>query len=486
MKEKTKKRWPRILLLLILAAAVGGGVFLKIMKDSGRYFRNTLLNGVDISGLTAAQAADRLDEAGARTRVVLTENDETALEGSLADFGYSLDRQRLSETLAMALQIQRADLSKMIGSLIHGDAFLLELPYVCDEDVLSEKAVSSALEKERVPSKDARLKYKKKKQQYTIKPEVYGNEIRDEDLAALVREELNRFTSGRRVSDTLTIPIPDSVYIKPEVTSETRSLVNRRNVYNMYCKASIVHTFGSTKEVLDWHTIKDWLQVKDGYGVFDEEKAMDYIYNLEAVYNTRYRDRIFHTTPGNDILIDGSGNEYGYTIDEEAEMARMFADFASNQTVEREPVYFETNSYGNPLYYKREGTDDLAGTYVEIDLSRQHLWFYIDGMLITESDFVSGNVSSHMETQTGVFPLAYKESPSILTGGNAENGYRTEVKYWMPFYEGQGMHDATWRGSFGGQIYQSNGSHGCVNLPLSAAESIYNSIQAGMAIVIYK
>ena len=486
MKQKKKKRWPGILLLVVLAAAVGGGVFLKIMKDSGRYFRNTLLNGVDISGLTAEQAAEKLNEAGSQTRVVLTENDETAMEGSLEEFGYSLDPQRLSETLAMTMQIQRADIGKMISSLIYGDAFLLELPYVCDEEVLTEKAVSSALAQERIPSKDAKLKYKKKKQQYTIRPEVYGNEIRDEDLAALVREELDRFTSARRVSDTLTIPIPDSVYVKPEVTSETRSLVNRRNVYNMYCKAKLIYTFGSTKEVLDWHTIKDWLRVEDGYGVFDEEKAMEYIYGLEAVYNTRYLDRSFHTTAGNDILIDGSGNEYGYTINEEAEMAQMFSDFASNATVEREPVYFETNSYGNPLYYRREGTDDLAGTYVEADLSRQHLWFYIDGMLITESDFVSGNVASHMETQTGVFPLAYKESPSILTGGNAENGYRTEVKYWMPFYEGQGMHDATWRGSFGGQIYQSGGSHGCINLPLSAAETIYNNIQAGMAIVIHK
>ncbi len=486
MKGNKKKRWPRIVLLVVLGVAVGCGVFLKIMKDSGRYFRNTLLNGVDISGLSVEQAVDLLQEGCDTTRVELTENGETTLSGSLSDFGYSLDPQRLSETLAMAMQIQRGELSRLVSSLIYGDAFLLELPYVCDEDVLAGKAVSAELAGERTPCKDARLKYRKKKQEYVIKPEVYGNEIRDEDLAAFVRGELDRFTSGRRIEETLTIPLPESIYIRPELTSESRSLVNKRNVYNMYCKTRLVYTFGSEKVTLDWKTIKDWLRVEDGYGVFDEEKAMDYIYELEAAYNTRYRDRLFHTTTGFDIVIDGSGNEYGYTIDEEGELAQMITDFSANQTTEREPVYFETNSYGNPLYYKREGADDLAGTYVEINLSSQHLWFYVDGMMVTESDFVSGNVASHMETQTGVFPLAYKESPSILTGGNAENGYRTEVKYWMPFYEGQGMHDATWRGSFGGQIYQSNGSHGCVNLPLYAAETIYNNIQAGMAIVIYR
>jgi lipoprotein-anchoring transpeptidase ErfK/SrfK len=55
----------------------------------------------------------------------------------------------------------------------------------------------------------------------------------------------------------------------------------------------------------------------------------------------------------------------------------------------------------------------------------------------------------------------------------------------MPFYEGQGLHDADWRGSFGGSIYRSNGSHGCVNLPPWAAAEIYNNISAGTAILIY-
>ena len=130
--------------------------------------------------------------------------------------------------------------------------------------------------------------------------------------------------------------------------------------------------------------------------------------------------------------------------------------------------------------------DDLAGTYVEINLTAQHLWFYKGGELIVESDFVSGSVAKGTETQTGVFPLAYKESPSVLTGGNAENGWEQDVTYWMPFFDGQGLHDATWRGSFGGNIYQTNGSHGCVNLPFDAAKQIYDNIDAGVAIILYK
>ncbi|MBQ9321998.1 MAG: L,D-transpeptidase, partial [Eubacterium sp.] len=157
------------------------------------------------------------------------------------------------------------------------------------------------------------------------------------------------------------------------------------------------------------------------------------------------------------------------------------ADLESNQEVTREPVYVKTNDWGNPYYLKRNGTDDLAGTYIEADLTKQHLWYYKDGQLVTESDFVSGDVSEERETTTGLFYLAYMESPSMLEGQD----YNTEVQYWMAFHEGEGLHDAVWRGSFGGNIYQTNGSHGCLNLPLSAARTIYENTQPGTPIIIY-
>jgi lipoprotein-anchoring transpeptidase ErfK/SrfK len=56
----------------------------------------------------------------------------------------------------------------------------------------------------------------------------------------------------------------------------------------------------------------------------------------------------------------------------------------------------------------------------------------------------------------------------------------------MPFYDGQGLHDAPWRSEFGGTIYQTNGSHGCINLPADAAKVIYDNMEERMAIFLYK
>ena len=140
---------------------------------------------------------------------------------------------------------------------------------------------------------------------------------------------------------------------------------------------------------------------------------------------------------------------------------------------ERTPVYRQTAaSYDTP---------DYGDTYVEINLSAQHLFLYKDGQMILESDFVSGNVSRGYTTPGGIFGLTYKQRDATLTGET----YRTPVSYWMPFNNNIGMHDATWRRDFGKDIYLTNGSHGCINLPYSAAKEIYGHIEKGTPVICY-
>ena len=139
---------------------------------------------------------------------------------------------------------------------------------------------------------------------------------------------------------------------------------------------------------------------------------------------------------------------------------------------EREPVYSNTALH--------KGRDDIGNSYVEIDLGSQKLYLYNEGSLILETDFVSGNVSRGWTTPAGVFGLTYKTKNAVLRGDN----YETPVNYWMPFNGNIGMHDATGRGSFGGDIYMTNGSHGCINLPLDAAAQIYEYVSAGFLLFV--
>ena len=126
--------------------------------------------------------------------------------------------------------------------------------------------------------------------------------------------------------------------------------------------------------------------------------------------------------------------------------------------------------------------NDIGRSYVEADLTNQHLYLYYKGNLVLETDFVSGDmrVSGNITPQ-GVFGLTYKTQNAVLRGAD----YETPVSYWMPFHGNFGMHDATWRSEFGGDIYLTNGSHGCLNLPLDKAAELYSYLYTGYPVICY-
>ena len=120
-------------------------------------------------------------------------------------------------------------------------------------------------------------------------------------------------------------------------------------------------------------------------------------------------------------------------------------------------------------------------TYVDISINAQKLVYYVNGTSVLISDIVTGNTSKHHNTPQGVFQIYNKQLGRTLKGP----GYSAYVSYWMPFTGNYGLHDATWRGSFGGNIYQTNGSHGCVNMPKDMAAALYNMVSVGTPVIIH-
>ncbi len=124
---------------------------------------------------------------------------------------------------------------------------------------------------------------------------------------------------------------------------------------------------------------------------------------------------------------------------------------------------------------------EIGDTYVEVDMGAQHLWVYREGKLVLETDVVTGNTGLSRGTP-GILAYVYsKERNRVLRGPD----YASFVKYWVPFYRGYGIHDASWRGSFGGSIYKTNGSHGCVNIPPSVMPLIFENVELGMPVITY-
>jgi lipoprotein-anchoring transpeptidase ErfK/SrfK len=125
--------------------------------------------------------------------------------------------------------------------------------------------------------------------------------------------------------------------------------------------------------------------------------------------------------------------------------------------------------------------NDIGGTYIEVDMTMQKLYGYKDGEKVIETDIVTGNMRRNWDTPAGVNYVYAKQKKRILRGAN----YATPVDYWMPVVGNIGLHDANWRSEFGGEIYQTDGSHGCVNIPPEVMPIIYETYEVGTPVIMF-
>ena len=470
MKKKKKGvKIALIVMLCLIGIGIGAlGYYLYEQANSGLFFENTRINGYDMTGKTAKEAMLILERDYSAPKLELKEGSETALTLTLEQMGYTVDEMELLDELKSCMREQNV---RLLFSLMGGNEFEVDIPFEFDEDTFNEAVSASNFSIPRTASADASLEFNGT--EYYIEPEVYGNEMDDADLRVMVKDYADKLVEEKRPQKDGTLEIPESFYFLPAVTQDDSEMNTMMGIYNSYCKAKITLTFGEQKEIVDWKMVQTWLNIEGGEATLNEEAVYNYVYELASRYDTLYYARDFTAHDGRTIHYESS--DYGYQIDRDAEAQQLIQDIYANTAVEREPVYAVKG-------YKRNGRDDIDGTYVEANLTQQHLWFYINGELVIETDFVSGLPRDGRETATGVFMIPYKKSPETLTGDTWEE----EVTYWMPFHDGQGLHDAPWRNEFGGNIYQSGGSHGCINLPPAAAAVIYENMQERMPIFLYK
>ena len=300
---------------------------------------------------------------------------------------------------------------------------------------------------------------------YVIVGEVDGNKVNKDILYDRVSDAI--------LKEETTINLESiDCYVKPQYTSNSQKIIDTKNILNKYVFSKITYTFGEYKEILDGSTINKWLTVDKNFKVtFDEKEVKNYIDALANNYSTLGKERNFVSSSGNTINV--GGGDYGWSINRDKETQSLTRAIKEGQTISKEPAYTQTAlSHGN---------NDIGNTYVEIDLAKQHLWFYKNGSLIEQGDVVTGNVSANHTTPGGIYKLKYKQKDAVLRG----QGYAAPVTFWMPFNGGIGIHDASWRNEFGGKIYKTDGSHGCINSPYYLAKAIFDNIEPGIPVICY-
>lgn len=453
--------WKAGAMVLLMAGIVLMGVYVyKALGYRNTYFPHTVINGMDVSGKTVEDVkglmASGVNGYGLVLRLrgeeheIITGDEiglHTVFDGSLEEI------------------IRQQNPFRWPRYLLKGPSYDIRTMIAYDDDALGQtlEGLSCFDSSRAVPPSDAYLSDYVRGQGYSIVPETEGTTL---DMGK-VRDQAEQAISSLAPELDL-----DALgcYKAPSIRSDNSSLAAARDARNRYVNMTVTYTFGSKTEVLDGDEIHQWL-VADGEQVsIDPDQAAAYVKSLGTRYNTAYTKRSFATSYGQSVEVSGF---YGWRINQSQETKELLGILEAGENVTREPVYLQTAaSHDGP---------DYGGTYAEVNLTAQHLIFYKDGEKVLESDFVSGNVSRGHTTPPGIFSITYKQRDAVLKG----EGYASPVKFWMPFNGGIGFHDASWRSSFGGSIYKSGGSHGCVNMPYDKAKELFDNVYAGMPVICY-
>ncbi len=442
----------------LTVAASGFSVFAAEQPDESRFVEGTTINQVAVSGDTVEEAKSRIESYFQQEYELEIENQDGNLEKIYGpDIQYQVTiTGGLEEILA-----QENGSGRQSGPGFN-NSYQVQMEVSFQEELLLQTLNELQCVQEATPTTDAHISAYEEGKPFSIIPEVQGTELDMDRLTETVRTALKEQRTKIQLLES-------GCYKQVTVTSDNSELNRLCELMNDYKDISITYTFGDSSETLSGLEIVQWITGSEGTEIqVDQNKAAAYVKSLADKYDTYGKHHGYRTTSGREVTVTGA---YGWQINQAEETAALISLIQTHQSQTREPIYAKTAA-------SRTGYD-FGNTYIEVDLAEQHLYFYENGTVIVDAPFVSGNVSKDWTTPPGLFTLYYKQTDKVLRGED----YETPVKYWMPFNGGIGLHDANWRGSFGGEIYKTNGSHGCINLPPAKAAIVYEHAYKGIPII---
>lgn len=469
-KHKSRKRQEGsrklsvFIIALVIFLFVGGltAYGVKASRYKSRFFPNTVINGINVEDKTAEEVKEaiRSQVMGYSIRILARDCDPQNITGDSVGLHYVFD-STLEDLIAQ---------QNPLAWILHLNKEVdIQMDTVLDLDEDRFEAAVSALDAFKpenfVAPENARISEFKEGSGYSVVPEVLGNTLLIDPAKALIHrkilalfEEVNLDEVGR------------DLYEKPTIYSDDEALNQTVTQMNKYISSRITYAKVGT---LDGNTIHQWLSVgEDGSVSVSNTGIANFVKSIAKAYNTINKPVVLKTSYGKTVTI--AGGSYGWKVDEGKEAAALKQLILEGTTTDREPEYSSRAA--------SRGENDYGDSYVEVNLTAQHMFLYKNGQKVLESDFVSGNESRGWTTPPGVFALTYKQRNATLKGEN----YATPVAYWMPFNRGIGFHDAPWRSKFGGNIYKTAGSHGCINLPPSVAKTLFEYLSTGYPVLCYR
>lgn len=446
--------------ILILSVCTLAGIYLwGYNRYDGTYPPNFYVDGQDYSGMNPDEVCESLqNKTATRTVELVTKNGE-AYTYTFAGLGisepsdgdvYEWDRARWYEHILTPTHILTLPHLTIDRDAL--TAFVNSLPIVTTPHSLPSSAHFI-----RHPNGD-----------YELIPHEDGEEL----IPARVVNRIEECVLNGVWEVDLTACYRQAKIIESEEMSEWVKSANA------YIRTHIILDLGAgliidiPQDVL----IKSCRVDYDGFHT-DPSVITDYLTTLRQ-HNTINTERTFSTSLGTTVTLKprSRDNFGGWELDEE----RLYELVAEAMEEVGEEVRVEVPWKNKGVTHGED--NDFGSTYIEISIEKQRMWFYKDGKLIVETPVVTGCVANGTDTPRGMFKVLQKATEYTMKGsyGTAFCHYFIRVTW-----TGIAIHDALWRGAFGGTIYKTNGSHGCINTPYANVKQIFDAVSYGTPIIIW-
>lgn len=465
-KKKSKKPLIWIGAIVALGAIYAGGAY--HYGTSKTFMPNTTIEGVNVAGKTANQAQSLISQHIKNQTINLTDQNKVVSTVKLADAGFT-----------------SADKSSITSAINNQNAFVwpLQLMHVANADTSIEvkldqksssqltaytKKIAQKLNKNRNTGTPATVNVTDGK--VSVKDGKKGNTINAQLLAKEIKNSVATGKKDVNLSDTYQSATSSDDVLK--IKSQVKALSTEKAVYNI----------NGTNVTIPNSTITSWVTVtKNADGTqklsLDQSKVTSYLDTLNDKYASYGADVTFKSTKqGTQTVKDGI---FGWSIVTTTDAAKLSKNILAGKDFTEKATI---SGSGTSL---KKG--ELGNTYVEVDKTNQHMWYYKDGKLVISTDVVTGKPSNGNSTPTGVYFVWNKQRNATLKGKNDDgSSYASPVDYWMPIdYTGVGLHDASWQPQFGGTWYKTHGSHGCVNTPPATMKKLYAAVSTGTPVIVF-
>lgn len=468
MKRKLKGFFGALLLIPTVSFIVFY-LFVSLYYTDGFTF-NTRINGVYCTGRSVEEVNKELIET--TTPKVLYVNCEkygTEEEVLLSDIDYKIDYTNALEDIFgnqnPFLWILNASKSSPVNNVRPDITF--------DSAKLYEKVNNLQIVKDHTDNAhfECRLAYSKDKGYFLY-----------ENIDELIDVEAVDALSFTAVTDDLKVNITDECFTKPGYTEE---MVHDRKLWadiSGFLTPKLSYDMGDEPILLDTAILssfllydannKDFIRNDDGSLFISETSVNKFIDELFDKYDTYQMPRKFVTHLGE--VKDIKFSIYGTLLNRKVEKEYLINALKTGEKGIHVPTYIH-----EPF---SRGLNDIGDTYVEVDMTRQTLCYIKDGEEKMLVDVVTGKPSAGYSTPE-MLCYVYRKIPGKYLRGE---DYCSWVNFWMPIYKSIGLHDASWQSKFGGNRYLTHGSRGCINMRYDDAKALYDEIEIGTPVIVFK